>query len=138
MTSCRETRNSCAKKNTRPYIGFIDKSGLITDVCPAHTGIWIVRSQRPCATMQNRRGERMIRPKWRFPGKTLVRGLGGLCVLALSSVGVSLAQPASTLTDLAKDPAVKAALDAVKANEPQTIEDQIRFCQIPSPSFKEE
>jgi tripeptide aminopeptidase len=80
----------------------------------------------------------MIRPKWRFPGKTLVRAFGGLCVLALSSVGVTLAQPTSTLTDLAKDPAVKAALDAVKANEPQTIEDQIRFCQIPSPSFKEE
>jgi tripeptide aminopeptidase len=37
-----------------------------------------------------------------------------------------------------KDPAVKAALDAVKANEPQTIEEQIRFCQIPAPSFKEE
>ena len=80
----------------------------------------------------------MIRPKWRFPGTTLVRGLGGLCVLAMSSVGVTLAQPASTLADLAKDPAVKAALDAVKANEPQTIEDQIRFCQIPAPSFKEE
>ena len=80
----------------------------------------------------------MIRPKWRFPGKTLVRGLGGLCVLVLSSVGVTLAQPPSTLTDLAKDPAVKAALDAVKANESQTIEDQIRFCEIPAPSFKEE
>jgi acetylornithine deacetylase/succinyl-diaminopimelate desuccinylase-like protein len=37
-----------------------------------------------------------------------------------------------------KDPTVKAALDAVKANEPQTIEEQIRFCQIPAPSFKEE
>ena len=80
----------------------------------------------------------MIRPKWWFPGKTLVRGLGGLCVLVLSSVGATLAQPPSTLTDLAKDPAVKAALDAVKANEPQTIEDQIQFCQIPAPSFKEE
>ncbi|HMJ87097.1 MAG TPA: M20/M25/M40 family metallo-hydrolase, partial [Vicinamibacterales bacterium] len=80
----------------------------------------------------------MIRPKWRFPGKTLVRGLGGLCVLVWAGVSVALAQPTSTLTDLAKDPAVKAALDAVKANEPQTIEDQIRFCQIPAPSFKEE
>jgi len=37
-----------------------------------------------------------------------------------------------------KDPAVKAALDAAKANEAQTIEDQIRFCEIPAPSFKEE
>ena len=37
-----------------------------------------------------------------------------------------------------KDPAVKAALDAVKVNESQSIEEQIRFCQIPAPSFKEE
>jgi acetylornithine deacetylase/succinyl-diaminopimelate desuccinylase-like protein len=37
-----------------------------------------------------------------------------------------------------KDPAVKAALDAAKANEAQTIADQIRFCEIPAPSFKEE
>src|SRR5580765_4562445 len=107
---------------------------------PSHDirGFGLCGRNAACATMQNRRGERMIRPKWRFPGKTLVRGLGGLCVLAISSVGVTLAQPASTLADVAKDPAVRAALDAVKANEPQTIEDQIRFCQIPSPSFQEE
>ncbi len=39
---------------------------------------------------------------------------------------------------LMKQPAVRAALDAVKANEPQAIADQIRFCEIPAPSFKEE
>ncbi len=37
-----------------------------------------------------------------------------------------------------KDPAVKAALDAVKANEAQVTEDQIRFCEIPAPAFKED
>ena len=42
-----------------------------------------------------------------------------------------------SVADLAKDPAIKGALDAVKASEPQTIEDQIRFCEIPAPSFKE-
>lgn len=39
---------------------------------------------------------------------------------------------------LMKQPAVRAALDAVRANEPSAIADQIRFCEIPAPSFKEE
>ena len=82
----------------------------------------------------------MIRPKWWFPGKTLVRGLGGLCVARVGErwcgAGGSRLRPSTA--DVLKDPSVKAALDAVKANEPQTIEDQIRFCQIPAPSFKEE
>ena len=43
-----------------------------------------------------------------------------------------------TPADLLKDPAVNAALDAAKASEPRTVEDQIRFCEIPAPSFKEE
>jgi tripeptide aminopeptidase len=80
----------------------------------------------------------MIRPKPRFPRMTFLHGLVGLCVLASSVAGTLLAQPAPTLADLTKDRAVKAALDAVKANEPQTLEDQIRFCQIPAPAFKEE
>jgi len=54
------------------------------------------------------------------------------------SVGVARAQNGPTPADLLKDPAVKVALDAAKANEAQTIEDQIRFCEIPAPSFKEE
>jgi tripeptide aminopeptidase len=65
--------------------------------------------------------------------------LYGLFVLTALAVAVNLrAQPTASLADLAKDPAVKAALDGVKATEPQTIEDQIRFCEIPAPSFKEE
>jgi hypothetical protein len=62
---------------------------------------------------------------------------GGLA-FALA-VGVVQAQSGSTTpADLLKDPAVKAAVDAAKANEAQTIADQIRFCEIPAPSFKEE
>ncbi len=49
-----------------------------------------------------------------------------------------LAQASAGAADLLKNPAVKSALDAVKAHEPQTIEDQIRFCEIPAPPFKEE
>src|SRR5438477_3538577 len=58
-------------------------------------------------------------------------------VLGLS-VGPARAQNGPTPADRLKDRAVKAALDASKANEAQTIEDQIRFCEIPAPSFKEE
>jgi len=43
----------------------------------------------------------------------------------------------TTVADLMKDAAVKAALDYAKTSEPQTIEDEIRFCEIPAPSFKE-
>ena len=60
--------------------------------------------------------------------------------LALAlAVGVAHAQSGSpSPADLLKDPAVKAAVDAAKASEAQTIADQIRFCEIPAPEFKEE
>ena len=60
----------------------------------------------------------------------------GTMMLAWSSA--ALAQGARTPADLVKDAAVKAAIDGAKASEAQTIEDQIRFCEIPAPSFKEE
>jgi len=44
---------------------------------------------------------------------------------------------AGSVTALLQNPAVTSALAAAKANEPQTVEDQIRFCEIPAPSFKE-
>src|SRR6266850_4597739 len=40
-------------------------------------------------------------------------------------------------TRLFQNPAVKAALEAAKADEANTIQNQIRFCQIPAPSFME-
>lgn len=46
-----------------------------------------------------------------------------------------LAQDAIRLKD---DPAVKAALDAAKRNEPHFIDEQIRICEIPAPPFHEE
>jgi tripeptide aminopeptidase len=61
-------------------------------------------------------------------------GLAG--TLAMSVVYAQSGSP--TPADLAKEPAVKAAIDAIKADEAQTIADQIRFCEIPAPEFKEE
>jgi acetylornithine deacetylase/succinyl-diaminopimelate desuccinylase-like protein len=54
--------------------------------------------------------------------------------VSLSAVGQ---HSATNAAELVKDPAVKAALEAAKANEAQTIADQIRFCEVPAPSFKE-
>jgi tripeptide aminopeptidase len=63
---------------------------------------------------------------------------GGLAV-ALAAVGIVHAQSGSASpADLLKDAAVKKAIDGAKATEAQTIADQIRFCEIPAPSFKEE
>src|SRR5437899_3880826 len=56
-------------------------------------------------------------------------------MLALASVGAQ--EKPSALFELLKEPAVRAAIDAAKTNEPQAIEDQMRFCEVPAPSFKE-
>ena len=58
--------------------------------------------------------------------------------VALSAQVPHRAACAAPVADLMQNPAVKAALDAAKASEPQTIADQIRFCEIPAPPFKEE
>ncbi len=39
---------------------------------------------------------------------------------------------------LMQEPAIRAALDAAKRNEPHFIDEQIRICEIPAPPFKEE
>jgi acetylornithine deacetylase/succinyl-diaminopimelate desuccinylase-like protein len=59
-------------------------------------------------------------------------------MMLMAAAGSARAQSGPAPADLLKDPAVKAALDGAKAAEAQTIEDQIRFCEIPAPSFKEE
>jgi len=65
----------------------------------------------------------------------IARAAGAAVMMA---VVPALAQERSRSTsDLIQAPAVKAALAAAKANETQTVEDQIRFCEIPAPSFKE-
>ena len=65
-------------------------------------------------------------------------GFGAAVIAAAALSSGAFAQGAATPADLVKDAAVKAAIDGAKASEPQTIEDQIRFCEIPAPSFKEE
>ena len=47
------------------------------------------------------------------------------------------AQPSDIGTRLMQDAAVRAALDAVRADEARTIDEQIKLCEVPAPPFKE-
>jgi len=60
-----------------------------------------------------------------------------LGLVAVAVTGGLAQEPHNTVADLIQTAAVKAALAAAKANEPQAIDDQIHFCEIPAPSFKE-
>jgi len=60
-----------------------------------------------------------------------------VCALALVASSASIS-PAQESARLAQDPAVKAALDAAKRNEPHFLDEQIRICEIPAPPFHED
>ena len=65
--------------------------------------------------------------------------LAVVCLLLAGVASVAAQSRASTAPrDLMTDSAVAAALAMVKNTEADTIADQIRFCEIPAPSFKEE
>ena len=66
--------------------------------------------------------------------------LGGVTVmLLLSSGGVFAQQDAASVgARLTQDAAIKGALEALQAAEPQTIEDQVRLCEVDAPPFKEQ
>jgi tripeptide aminopeptidase len=58
--------------------------------------------------------------------------------LILTASSVSAQQDAATIgTRLLQDAAIKAALEGLRTSEPQTIEDQIRVCEVEAPPFKE-
>jgi acetylornithine deacetylase/succinyl-diaminopimelate desuccinylase-like protein len=61
-----------------------------------------------------------------------------ITLLCLSVVPAAAQQDAANLgSRLLQEAAVKAAVDGVRAAEPQTIEDQIRLCEVEAPPFKE-
>ena len=59
-----------------------------------------------------------------------------LVAVAASDATVN-AQAAAGVAALARDPAVKAALDHARESESDTIADQVRFCEVPAPPFQE-
>ena len=73
---------------------------------------------------------------------TRIRRAVGLTLSAAICLGAAQrapARPASavSLDALVKNPSVRAALDFARTDEPQVASDQIRFCEIPAPPFKE-
>jgi tripeptide aminopeptidase len=62
-------------------------------------------------------------------------------VIILLSIGVRPAdaqQDAASLGGkLMQDAAIKAAVEGLRASEPQTLEDQVRLCEVEAPPFKE-
>ena len=61
-----------------------------------------------------------------------------LTILIVSAIGLSMqAQTPGEVAMLVKDPAVRAALDHARESEAQTINDQVRFCEVPAPPFQE-
>lgn len=67
------------------------------------------------------------------------------CLIALmistvsspAAVAQGVDNHASLVEGLLKDDRIKAAREGLRASEPQTIDAQIRFCEIPAPPFKE-
>jgi acetylornithine deacetylase/succinyl-diaminopimelate desuccinylase-like protein len=65
--------------------------------------------------------------------------LGNVMVALLLGAGTAVAQQdaANIGARLLQDAGVKAAIEGLRASEPQTIEDQIRLCEVEAPPFKE-
>lgn len=63
--------------------------------------------------------------------------IGGVSAAVLAIATLAGAQQPDPVAALMMDARVRAALDAARASEPQTIDDQIRFCEVPAPPFKE-
>ena len=61
-----------------------------------------------------------------------------LIAVFLHPLSASAQQDAANVgAKLLSDPAIKAAVEAIRVAEPQTIEDQVRLCEIEAPPFKE-
>ena len=68
-----------------------------------------------------------------------MRALSWVFVFTVVTAAAAAAQQdaANLGAKLLADPAIKGAIDAIRTAEPQTIEDQIRICEVEAPPFKE-
>lgn len=60
-----------------------------------------------------------------------------LCVV-IALLGVAPATLAQTPAEILAKPAVEAAMESIKTNEPHFVDEQIRLCEIAAPDFHEE
>jgi acetylornithine deacetylase/succinyl-diaminopimelate desuccinylase-like protein len=58
-------------------------------------------------------------------------------VLVASASGAPGQEAAVSVARLLTEPRIKAALEAARTTEAQTIDEQIRFCEVPAPPFQE-
>jgi acetylornithine deacetylase/succinyl-diaminopimelate desuccinylase-like protein len=68
----------------------------------------------------------------------VIRSAAVLAALALAASAQAQEGAAEIGARLMADTSVRAALERARANEPQTLEEQVRLCEIPAPSFHEE
>ncbi len=67
----------------------------------------------------------------------LYRRTAGAVLCAALLTATIRAQGGDDIARVMEEPAVRAALDAARSQEPAAIADQIRLCEIPAPPFKE-
>jgi tripeptide aminopeptidase len=60
-----------------------------------------------------------------------------VCAIATVLVALGAQESSPEPSDLLRDPSIKAALDVARRTEGQTIDDQVRFCEVPAPPFQE-
>lgn len=60
-----------------------------------------------------------------------------LTVLPAVALAVAQDRSSATVEDLMRSPAVRTALANARSDEARAIQDEIRFCEIPAPPFKE-
>ena len=70
--------------------------------------------------------------------RRMFQTIGLLVMLAVYGFDSHAQTPAAKLNQLAGSAKVRRALDYLKATEETTISDQIKACEIPAPTFKEE
>src|SRR5262245_18983378 len=93
------------------------------------------RSASGIAHLADKLGSRMARSGREF--QSSVASGFSRSILCLALAASLAAQQPSSIPSLMQDAAVRAALTAAKNSEPQTLDDQVRFCEIPAPPFKE-
>ena len=67
----------------------------------------------------------------------MIRTLFVAFALAPASAAFAQQDAANIGAKLMADAAIRAAVESIKASEPQTIEDQVRLCEVEAPPFKE-
>jgi len=72
----------------------------------------------------------------KLAGWTVGAGLVGM-LTTMPPPPPAIAQQGDVVPMLLENGAVKAALESARTSETQTIADQIRFCEVPAPPFKE-